>query len=119
MKGLGEQREVVIAQEDERAAASQPAGKYFFAHWRIVLEGRGGLELCSQPLTILTAVNKNDKNNFSLEAKTRLLVLGWSVADLARKIKRPRSSVSVAIHTNKFPEVRTQVAKKLGIELAA
>ncbi len=64
-------------------------------------------------------MNKTDKNNFSLEAKTRLLVLGWSVAALARKIKRPRSSVSVAIHTNKFPEVRTQVAKKLGIELAA
>lgn len=79
----------------------------------------GWVELSSHPLTKLTAVNTTDKNNFPLEAKTRLLVLGWSVAELARKIRRPRSTVSVAIHQNKFPEVRAKIAKKLGIDLAA
>lgn len=85
---------------------------------KIVLVNTGGLELSSHPLTTLTAVNTADKNNFPLEAKMRLLALGWSVAQLSRKIRRPRSTVSVAIHTNKFPKVRAAVAKKLGITLS-
>ncbi len=60
-----------------------------------------------------------DKNNFTIRAKVRLLELGWSVAGLARKIKCPRSTVSRAIHTNKFPNVRRKVARRLDIKLSA
>lgn len=63
-------------------------------------------------------MNGADKNNFPLEAKTKLLSLGWTVSDLARKLRRPRETVSVAIHhENKFPRVRAAVAKKLGLTL--
>lgn len=55
----------------------------------------------------------SDKNNFPLQAKTRLLERGWSVTDLANEIGRPRSSVSVAIHTNKFPEIKAAIIKTL------
>lgn len=78
-----------------------------------------GCEHSSRPLTRLTPVTSADKNNFALQAKQRLLVLGWSVAELARKIRYPRSTVSRAIHQNKFPEVRAKVARKLGIETPA
>lgn len=86
---------------------------------KLVLDSGGRCELCSHTSTRLTAVTENDKNNFTSRAQHRLIDLGLSVADLARQIKRPRSTVSRAIHSNKFPKVRARVAKKLGIELAA
>ncbi len=63
----------------------------------------------------LTPVTTADKNIFAIAAKHALLDLGWSVADLARRIKRPRSTVSRAIHTNKLPKVRRLVARRLSI----
>lgn len=57
-----------------------------------------------------------DKNNFAIEAQHRLIDLGLSVAELARQIKRPRSTVSRAIHTNKFPKVRRRIARHLGLQ---
>lgn len=61
----------------------------------------------------------SDKNNFPAVARKRLIDLGWSVKALAVKIGRPRSTVSKAIHTDRFPLVRKQVAQKLKIELLA
>jgi ribosome-binding protein aMBF1 (putative translation factor) len=64
-------------------------------------------------------VTPSDKNNFPSVARKRLIDLGWSVTVLAGKIKRPRETVSRAIHSNRFPHVRKQVAQKLKIELLA
>lgn len=62
-------------------------------------------------------MTETDKNNFTSRAQHRLIDLGLSVAGLARKIKRPRSTVSRAIHSNKFPKVRARVARHLNIEI--
>lgn len=62
-------------------------------------------------------MNAPNKTNFKLAAKTRLLVLGLSVTELARKLDLPRSTVSQAIHRNKFPLVKKAVAKQLKISL--
>lgn len=64
-------------------------------------------------------MNAADKNNFAIEAQYRLVDLDMSVAELARQIGRPRSTVSRAIHTNKFPKVRRAVARRLGIKRPA
>jgi IS30 family transposase len=50
----------------------------------------------------------------ALEIKTVLLHQGVSIADLARQISRPRSTVSQAIHQfPRFPKVRAQVERFL------
>jgi IS30 family transposase len=64
-------------------------------------------------------VNVADKNNFAIEAQHRLVDLDLSVSELARQIGRPRSTVSRAIHTNKFPKVRRVIARRLGIKRPA
>jgi hypothetical protein len=64
-------------------------------------------------------VTPTDKNNFSKLARRRLLDLEWSVQTLADKINRPRESVSRAIHSQRFPLLRKQVAQKLKLELPA
>jgi len=61
-----------------------------------------------------------------LEIKTRMLQLGITAVDLGRMIRRrrrkkkvrrvtpiPRSTVSQAIHTNKFPLVRARIEEVL------
>lgn len=60
-------------------------------------------------------MNVSDKNNFSIEARKRLVELGWSVSDLARQIRHPRESVSAAIHQGKSPRIRRKVARKLSL----
>ena len=64
-------------------------------------------------------MNVADKNNFAIEAQHRLVDLDLSVSELARQIGRPRSTVSRAIHTNKFPKVRRVIARRLGIKRPA
>lgn len=59
-----------------------------------------------------------DNNNFRKAARIQLIQLGWSVKDLAKKIDRPRETVSRAISTGRFPHVRRQVAKKLKLDLS-
>lgn len=58
-------------------------------------------------------MNATDKNIFSIEARKRLVELGWSVSDLAKKIRHPRESVSASIHRGRFPRIRRKVARKL------
>jgi ribosome-binding protein aMBF1 (putative translation factor) len=60
-------------------------------------------------------MNPPDKNIFSIEARKRLVELGWSVTDLAKKISHPRESVSASIHRGKFPRIRRKVARKLNL----
>lgn len=60
-------------------------------------------------------MNSPDKNIFSIEARKRLVELGWSVSDLAKKISHPRESVSASIHRGKFPRIRRKVARKLNL----
>jgi hypothetical protein len=60
---------------------------------------------------------REDNLNFRIAAKTRLLVLGVTVTQLAESLKLPRSTVSQSIHQNKFPRVRKLVAKHLKIAL--
>lgn len=60
-------------------------------------------------------MNSPDKNIFSIEARKRLVELGWSVSDLARRINHPRESVSAAIHRGKHPRIMRKVARKLSL----
>lgn len=60
-------------------------------------------------------MNRPDKNIFSTEARKRLVDLGWSVSDLARKINHPRESVSAAIHRGMHPRILRKVARKLSL----
>jgi hypothetical protein len=55
--------------------------------------------------------------NFSIKAKVRLAQLELSIEALAGALKprRPRSTVSTAIHTDRFPRVREQVKEALGL----
>lgn len=61
----------------------------------------------------------NNNNKFSIAARTRLIELGWQVSTLAKKIQRPRSTVSSALHSERFPIVRRQIAAKLKLKEAA
>jgi plasmid maintenance system antidote protein VapI len=56
------------------------------------------------------------KQEFWLVAKTALLNRRMSVADLARRIRRPRPTVSSVIHgDDRFPRVLVQVKEELGL----
>lgn len=71
------------------------------------------VHICEPKLSIVTP---SDKNIFSVEARTALIKRGWSVSKLAQKARRPRESVSRAIHTNRFPLLRRKIAKILNLE---
>lgn len=58
-------------------------------------------------------MTETDKPNFYAAVHHALIDCGWSVKELADHIKRPSSSVSRAIHTNKFPLLRQQISKAL------
>lgn len=58
---------------------------------------------------------KRKQVEFAVRVKTRLLHRGSSVAELARDIGRPRSTVSQAIHHGRFPRVRKQVKEALAV----
>lgn len=62
---------------------------------------------------------RTHNNKFASLSRKRLIDLNWSISDLAARLKRPRSTVSTAIHTQRFPLVRGLVAKKLNLEEAA
>ena len=57
------------------------------------------------------------KNKFSTRVRHRMVDLDLNVTDLAVQIGRRRSTVSTAIHTNKFPRVKRAVAEALQIKL--
>lgn len=57
------------------------------------------------------------KNKFSRDARHRLLDMNLSITGLAKQLKRPRETVSKAIHSERFPLVRAKVAKKLGLTI--
>ena len=64
----------------------------------------------------------DNKNNFTTAARVALVQRGWTVTELARRINRPRATVSRVIHSddaNKFPKVRRAIARKLKLHLAA
>ncbi len=50
-----------------------------------------------------------------LVIKKLLLDRHQTVAGLARKLRRPRSSVSQAIHQGRFPRIRELLEKELGL----
>lgn len=57
-------------------------------------------------------------NKFSTAAKVALIVGGMTVTDLAKKLKRPRQTVSAVISgSERFPKLRKQVAKALKISI--
>lgn len=51
----------------------------------------------------------------AIRVKTLLIHRGQSLAGLGRSLKpsRPRSTVSQAIHTDRFPKVREQIKEAL------
>jgi hypothetical protein len=53
--------------------------------------------------------------SFSDRTRKRLIDMELSITDLANRLipKRPRSTVSTAIHTTRFPKVRRQIAEAL------
>jgi len=55
------------------------------------------------------------KNNFSIEARKCLVEKGWTITHLGTLIGHPRETVSKAVRSSKFPNVRRKVAKKLGL----
>lgn len=50
-----------------------------------------------------------------LAIKMMLLQRGQTITSLGAKINRPRSTVSQAIHQNRFPRVRKQIEEALGL----
>lgn len=54
--------------------------------------------------------------SFKLTVEHRLVDLGLSVTELARRIKKSRPAVSTAIHhESMFPAVKTLIRKELGL----
>lgn len=51
---------------------------------------------------------------FPFWVKTRLLKRRMSVTELARKVRRNRSTVSTAIYNDRFPLTRAAIEKFLG-----
>lgn len=45
----------------------------------------------------------------SLSLRMRLLRSGWSVTELARRVKHPRPTVSTALRGERFPRVRKKI----------
>ncbi len=59
---------------------------------------------------------KSRKEPEPLEIKQRLLTLGISIAELGRKLDRPRESVSRMIHgRRRYSRLRKEVLKALGL----
>lgn len=57
---------------------------------------------------------QKDADQAALDIKHALLDRGLTVADLARRIRRPRPTVSAAIHNpERFPLLRAQIEEAL------
>ncbi|WAC21002.1 helix-turn-helix transcriptional regulator [Luteolibacter sp. SL250] len=68
------------------------------------------------PPTATTPV-KGPQGEFSHRVKIRLLELGWSVTQLARRIGVNRNTVSRAIHHDLYQPTRRLIAAELNIPL--
>lgn len=66
-------------------------------------------------IELLNHVRAKRQTNLAIQVKTLLIHRGQSLAGLGRSLKpsRPRSTVSQAIHTNRFPKVREQIKEAL------
>lgn len=60
---------------------------------------------------------RTNKNNFASQVRHRLIDTEQTVTELAAQLKRPRETVSKAIHSKRFPRVRAAVAQALEISL--
>lgn len=60
-------------------------------------------------------MRKRTQDKFALQVKNRLWIAETSITDLAISIKRPRSTVSIAINQGKFPKVRRQIKEALAL----
>ncbi len=60
---------------------------------------------------------KPHNNKFSISARQRLIEMGLTIKGLAAKLDHPRSTVSTAIHSERFPNVRRKIARKLNLEM--
>jgi IS30 family transposase len=58
---------------------------------------------------------KAQTKRFRRNALVALLDRGLSVTALAARIRRPRSTVSRAIHGGRFPAVRDEIARALSL----
>lgn len=62
---------------------------------------------------------KTHNNKFSITARQRLIEMGLTITTLASKLNHPRTTVSTAIHSDKFPNVRRKVARRLNLNQEA
>ena len=59
---------------------------------------------------------RKQQANLTERIRIELVRRNWSVSDLARRINRPRNSVSLVIHQRRsIPAVETAVRKELGL----
>jgi len=56
---------------------------------------------------------RRKQSRFAIRVRIALVRRGITVSDLARRIGRPRSSVSMAIHTPRFPRIRRAIRQAL------
>jgi len=63
----------------------------------------------------MTRSNNQAKNDSSIRLKVRLIERGLTVTGLASELRRPRPTVSAAIHQHKFPRVRKQIEEFLHV----
>lgn len=69
--------------------------------------------MCTNVNQRLSRVNKSGNSIFTKRARLRLVELDLNITELAAQVAHPRSTVSKAIHTERFPNVRWKIAKKL------
>lgn len=66
----------------------------------------------------MTTVNRKapvPQDDFRRRVKIALIDQEMSIADLARKISRPRPSVSVAINHSRYASIRKAITRTLGL----
>lgn len=59
-----------------------------------------------------------DKDKFSKAARKKMIDLGLNFTELGSDIGHARETVSKAVRTNKFPNVRRKVAARLNLKLS-
>lgn len=62
---------------------------------------------------------KQHNNKFSVTARQQLISMGLTITELAHKVGHPRTTVSTAIHSDRFPNVRRKITRKLNLKEAA
>ncbi len=67
-------------------------------------------------MTTVNHSNHKAQTDFTVRAKVRLVELGWSVTELARRVSRSRTAVSIAInHPTMFPRIQQLIKGELGL----